>query len=173
MITPDKHFQRVNLFSVVFIRDRYLSNAMVRAFQTQAEKTIIARLEPGEDILNAIMDLAIKHKIQSGQVSFIGAISKARIGYFDRETREYQEIAIDRDLEVVSGMGNIAVLDDGNVVVHAHLVVADNEGICYGGHLMQDCTVSVTIELIITQYAGTLCRGRDETTGLNLFQEYS
>ncbi len=146
---------------------------MVRAFQTQAEKTIIAKLEPGEDILNTIMALAAEHKIQSGQVSFIGAIAKARLGYFDRATSEYQEITIDRDLEVVSGMGNIAVLDDGSVVVHAHLVVADDEGICYGGHLMKGCEVSVTIELLMTQFDGSLQRGKDEATGLNLIQDFA
>ncbi|MGY5876246.1 MAG: DNA-binding protein [Candidatus Thorarchaeota archaeon] len=159
--------------SVAFIRDCYSSSIMVRTFQTQAEKTIIARLEPGEDILSTVEALAVKYKIQSGQVSFIGAVSKAKLGYFDRESRVYDEITIDRDLEVVSGTGNIAVLDDESVVVHAHLVVADDEGICYGGHLMQGCEVSVTIELFITQYVGVLRRGKDETTGLNLIQEYS
>jgi predicted DNA-binding protein with PD1-like motif len=65
-------------------------------------------------------------------------------------------------------MGNISRLDDDSVVVHAHLVVSDEEGRCWGGHLMEGCEVSVTIELVIIETDVDLRRAKDEMTGLNL-----
>ena len=75
---------------------------------------------------------------------------------------------IERDLEVVSGMGDISRLDDDSVVVHVHLVVSYEEGRCWGGHLMEGCKVSVTIELVIIETDVDLRRAKDEKTGLNL-----
>ena len=92
----------------------------------------------------------------------------ASLGFFDRESMEYKTFTVDKDLEVVSCMGNIASTHEGGLIVHAHMVVADQEGRCYGGHLMPGCKVSVTMELIITELDENVKRARDEATGLNL-----
>ena len=98
----------------------------------------------------------------------IGAVSTASLGFFDRESMEYQTFTVDDDLEVVSCMGNITSTHEGGLIVHAHMIVADQDGKCYGGHLMPGCEVSVTIELIITEIDEDVRRARDEATGLNL-----
>lgn len=141
---------------------------MVCSIDTQAKRMIVARMEPGEDILATIETIADSHKIKSGQLTLIGAVSKAHLGYFNREALEYRSFTIDEDLEVVSGMGNISRLHDNSVVVHAHIIVSDEKGKCYGGHLMRGCEVSVTIELVIQEMAADLKRAQDTFTGLNL-----
>ena len=123
---------------------------------------------PGDDILKTIEHVAIEHDVKSGQITLIGAVSRAKLGYFDRDSGVYRDFLIERDLEVVSGMGNISRLEDDSVVVHAHLVVSDEEGRCWGGHLMEGCEVSVTIELVIIETNADLRRVKDEMTGLNL-----
>lgn len=125
-------------------------------------------MELGDDILKTIQRVALEHDVKSGQITLIGAVSRAKLGYFDRESGEYKDFLIERDLEVVSGMGNISRLGDDSVVVHAHLVVSDEEGRCWGGHLMEGCEVSVTIELVIIEMDADLRRAKDEMTGLNL-----
>jgi len=125
-------------------------------------------MESGEDILKMIDAVSLEHGVCAGQLTLIGAVSKASLGFFDRESMEYKTFTIDKDLEVVSCMGNIASTYEGGLVVHAHMVVADQDGRCYGGHLMPGCEVSVTIELIITEMDGDVRRARDEATGLNL-----
>jgi predicted DNA-binding protein with PD1-like motif len=125
-------------------------------------------MEPGDDILKTIQQVALEYNVKSGQVTLIGAVSGAKLGYFDRESGEYKDFLIERDLEVVSGMGNISRLDDDSIVAHAHLVVSDEEGRCWGGHLMEGCEVSVTIELVIIETDVDLRRAKDEKTGLNL-----
>ena len=140
---------------------------MVRSVQTESKRVIFARMYPGEDVLESIEAVAKKHGVRSGQLSLIGAVSKAKLGYFHREAVEYRDFTVEEDVEVVSCMGNIAT-HEGNLVVHAHMIVADEAGKCWGGHLLLGCEVSVTIELVIIETELELTRKRDDKTGLNL-----
>ncbi len=140
---------------------------MVRSIQTEAKRVIFSRMEPGEDVLETIETVAAEYGVKSGQVHLIGAISGAKLGYFNIKANEYRDFFVDDDVEVVSCMGNISMLD-GKPLVHAHMIVADEAGKCYGGHLMRGCKVSATIELVITEISTELKRARDERTGLNL-----
>jgi predicted DNA-binding protein with PD1-like motif len=129
-------------------------------------KVVIARLEPGEDLLHSIEKVASENRVRSGQLSMIGAVKGVHLGYFDREQKAYKDFTVSEDLEIVSGIGNIT-RHDNNYVIHAHLVAADETGRCYGGHLLEGCLVSVTIELIIIEVP-ELKRAVDELTGLKL-----
>ncbi|MHA1480244.1 MAG: PPC domain-containing DNA-binding protein [Candidatus Thorarchaeota archaeon] len=141
---------------------------MPTTISTKIENTFVTRMVLGEDILKTIQEIASENKISAGQLSLIGAISKATLGYFDRQSKQYRSFSIDEDLEVVSCMGNIAIAENGDYIVHAHMIVADEKGKCYGGHLMEGCEVSVTIELVINVFDGKLLRAIDTDTGLNL-----
>jgi predicted DNA-binding protein with PD1-like motif len=140
---------------------------MVRSIQTQVKRVIFARMDPGEDVLGTIEKVAKEYDVRSGQLNLIGAVSKAKLGYFHREAVEYRSFTVDNDVEVVSCIGDIST-HDGNLVVHAHMIVADEAGKCFGGHLMTGCEVSVTIELVIIETETELLRKRDDATGLNL-----
>jgi predicted DNA-binding protein with PD1-like motif len=140
---------------------------MVRSIQTEGIRIIFARMHPGEDVLESIEKVVKKHGVKSGQLSLIGAVSKAKLGYFNRDTAEYRHFTVEEDVEVVSCMGNISTHEE-NIVVHAHMIVADESGKCYGGHLMVGCEVSVTIELVIIETEIELIRKQDDATGLNL-----
>ncbi len=140
---------------------------MVRIFSTKPTgKVIVARLEPKEDILRSIERIAIEQSITSGHLSLLGAVSRIHLGYFDRDAKEYRDFTIEEDLEIVSCVGNISQHDNKHVI-HAHVVASDEKGRCYGGHLMDGCLVSVTIEIVITEFP-LMIRTRDEITGLNL-----
>jgi predicted DNA-binding protein with PD1-like motif len=124
-------------------------------------------MDPGEDVLETIESVAKKHGVKSGQLSLIGAVSKAKLGYFQRKAAEYRDFTVDEDVEVVSCIGDIST-HDGKLVIHAHMIVADEAGKCWGGHLMAGCEVSVTIELVLIETEIELVRQRDDLTGLNL-----
>ena len=140
---------------------------MVRSIQTEIKRVIFARMFPGEDVLEAIETVAKEHGVRSGQLSLIGAVSKAKLGYFHIKVGEYRDFTVDEDVEVVSCIGDIST-HEGNLVVHAHMIVADEAGKCIGGHLLAGCEVSVTIELVIIETEIELIRKRDDVTGLNL-----
>ena len=140
---------------------------MVRTFVTSnTGRVIVARLEPGEDIIKSIEGIVAENKLLSGHLSLIGVVSKVHLGYFVLHEKVYKDFTIDEDLEIVSCIGNISRLNDG-YVVHAHVVASDVNGKCYAGHLMEGCEVSGTIEIVITEFP-EMRRARDEATGLNL-----
>ena len=56
--------------------------------ECKVEKTIVARLMQGEDILEELENLVSQYDIQAGQVNFIGAVSQAKLGYFDLHAGE-------------------------------------------------------------------------------------
>lgn len=140
---------------------------MVRTLVTSPTgRVIVVRLEPGEDIIKSIASVVAENKLQSGHLSLIGAVSKVHLGYFDLHEKVYKDFTIDEDLEIVSCIGNISRLKN-DYVVHAHVVASDVNGKCYAGHLMEGCEVSVTIEIVITEFP-EMSRARDKATGLNL-----
>lgn len=140
---------------------------MVRTFfTTTTGRVLVARLEPGEDILKSIEKLVNEYSISSGHFSLIGAVSRTHLGYFDRQANIYKDFVLDEDLEIVSCIGNISRHNDERVI-HAHVVASDEKGRCYGGHLMEGCIVSVTIEIVITEFP-MMRRALDEVTGLKL-----
>lgn len=142
-------------------------SGMVQIVETKAKRIIVARMEPGEDVLETVEVVAKTHGVSAGHLSLIGAIAGAKLGYFDLESKTYKHFSVDEDVEVVSCMGNISMHDNA-MVVHAHMIVADENGRCYGGHLLPGCRVSVTIELFITEVEQALERKKDPNTGLNL-----
>ncbi len=141
---------------------------MVRTLSTNIKGAIFARMYPGEDLIKTIEKVAIENDVRSGQLSLIGAVSTAKLRWFNRTTGEYNEFVVNRDTEIVSCMGNIARTRDGGLVVHAHMIVADEDGTCYGGHLAPGCEVSVVAELIIIEMEQEIFRVKDEVTGLGL-----
>ena len=143
--------------------------AMVRSIQTEIKRVIFARMNPGEDVLKTIEIVAKEHEVKSGQLSLIGAVSRAKLGYFHRKSMKYRDFTVNEDVEVVSCIGDIST-HEGNLVIHAHMIVADENGKCWGGHLMAGCEVSVSIELVIIETEIELIRARDDATGLNLLQ---
>jgi len=74
-------------------------------------------------------------------------------------------------LEIASCSGNIAVDEKDNVVIHAHIVVSNEKGQAFGGHLMEGSRVGVTAELMIVEGLGLhLVRSLDEKTNLKLLR---
>ncbi|MGB8779586.1 MAG: DUF296 domain-containing protein, partial [Candidatus Bathyarchaeia archaeon] len=56
-------------------------------------------------------------------------------------------------------------------IVHAHIVVSNENGEAYGGHLMKGCRVGPTAELVVVEAASVHLRRRyDEKTKLKLLK---
>jgi len=132
---------------------------------------IIRVLTTGEDIYEAIKSAAEEHNINAAVFNMIGAVSKAVIGYFDMKKKEYLKNIFEKDMEIVSCMGNIARKEDGSIVVHAHIAIADEKGHVYGGHLFPGTLTGATGELFILPLKKKIIRKIDERTGLFLIKD--
>lgn len=143
---------------------------MVSVQESKVVRTIVARMSPGEDVLETLESLVTRYDIRAGYLSLIGAIASATLGYFDLNAKMYRVLTLKQDLEVTSCTGNISRLEDETPIVHAHMVVANEKGESFSGHLMKGCKVSVTIEVVVNILDGSLIRTRDEEMGLNLLK---
>ena len=132
-------------------------------------RKIIGRLAKGEDLLAALEKLTQKHGITLGEVSAIGAVSQARIGYYNQVERQYYYIDLAHPLEILNLIGNIS-LKDGKPMVHAHVTLSDKDGQAFGGHLAEGTLVfACEFAILEHQSATSLVRQIDEPTGLLLW----
>lgn len=130
----------------------------------------LVRLQKGEELIESILKFAKDESINLGRVSGIGAVDVVEIGLYSAKVKEYYFKELTGDMEIVSLDGNISE-KDGEVYLHLHCSVADEEYKVYGGHL-QLAKVSVTAELIVDIIDGKVDRQFDDETGSNLLKLY-
>ncbi len=128
----------------------------------------LVRLARGADLYDGLTDYARRHDIRAASLTFLGAVRRASLRYYDQEERRYVDFAIDEHLEVVAGVGNISLLD-GAPFLHAHAAFADADGRAFGGHLNSGTEV-FALEATIWQLSGKApVRAPDDCTGLTLW----
>ena len=131
-----------------------------------AQKTFALIFDKGDELIGVLTWFAEDNRISGSHLSAIGAFRDVVLGYFDPEKKQYKEIAIDEQVEVLSLIGDIAI-NKGKPKVHAHVVVGKRDGSAHGGHILR-AHVWPTLELILTESPKRLCRVTDEETGLAL-----
>jgi uncharacterized protein len=137
---------------------------------TEARK-IMGRLGKGDDLVGALTNICQDLGITLGEVKAIGAVSRARIGYYHQDTRQYEWLDLARPMEILALEGNIS-LKDGKPFVHAHVILSDGDGQAFGGHLAEGTIVFAT-EFVIQELKAerALNRQMDEETGLFLWPQ--
>lgn len=142
---------------------------LLKYCQTQGTKILTLALKKGDDLLESVQQACEKEKIYGGSIiSGIGALSQCHLGYFDLRSREYRTIIIDEPVELVSTSGTITLIDNSKAFPHIHLIVANSKSQCFGGHAMNKCITSVTVELMVLAFDKALKRKLDPETNLML-----
>lgn len=129
---------------------------------------IAARIDPGEEILKTLGDIAEKEHITAAAITAIGAVNTFRAGIYDLSRQQYTERQFSGSYEIVSLSGSITEKDQ-EPYFHLHIVCAGDDGSCVGGHL-KSAVVSVTCEVFITAIDMSLSRIPDEKTGINIIR---
>ncbi|MBP8644960.1 MAG: DUF296 domain-containing protein [Syntrophobacteraceae bacterium] len=137
--------------------------------EVQRGRTIMGRLVGGQDLLLALEQVCTGAGVELGELRAIGAVSKARIGYYDQVEKKYFFVEWNRPMEILSLLGNVS-LKDGKPFVHAHLTLGNAQGEGFGGHLAEGTEV-FACEFVLQEYlsAGKYRRELDEATGLQLW----
>ena len=129
----------------------------------------MGRLSHGADLLEELTEICRRHHIRIGRIEAIGAVKKACIGFYNQQTRAYEYLAFEKEMEITKLSGNVS-LKDGQVFVHAHVTLADSSGRAYGGHLAPG-TIVFACECIIEAFDGPAFeRVLDQETGLALWE---
>ena len=145
-----------------------MSNEPAGVFEFRPDKELVVRLKHDSDVIDSITRLAEKQEIASASFTAIGALKRARLGYYDQRIHEYREISIDSPREIASCIGNVS-LKDGQPFVHAHVVLADEKGNTRAGHLLRGIVFAA--EVHVRRLEGPrLDRTYDEVTGLSLWE---
>ena len=111
-------------------------------------KTYAIIFSKGDEVLSGLTEFAQKYKVTSAHFMAIGDATSARVGWYEQSNKMFKVIPINEPAEVTSLIGDIA-LNEGKPVVHAHINLADNNGIVHGGHLLQ-AFVFPTLEVMMT-----------------------
>jgi uncharacterized protein len=135
--------------------------------QENGKRTFAVILQKGDEAMRCLQEFAVRERLGASQITAIGALSGARLAFFDWDTKRYLPIPVEEQVEVASLVGDIAVGPDGKSSVHVHAVLGRRDGTALAGHL-QEGRVRPTLEIIVTESPAHLCKVKDEESGLAL-----
>jgi predicted DNA-binding protein with PD1-like motif len=134
--------------------------------EADGRRTFMLVLSSGDEGSGCLSSFARDHQLHASHFTAIGAFSSAVVGYFDWEKKDYQKIAIDEQVEVLSLIGDVS-LGNGEPKIHAHVVLGKSDGTAHGGHLLSG-NVRPTLEVVLTESPAYLRRRYDPESGLAL-----
>jgi predicted DNA-binding protein with PD1-like motif len=120
-------------------------------------------LGTGDEVVSGLLALAQQEKLESARFTAIGGISQAEFGYFELAKKKYKAFRYERQLEVLSLAGDIALDPEGKPTVHAHVVLGDVDGRAIGGHLIS-ALVRPTLEVFVNVYPSPLHKREEPET---------
>jgi predicted DNA-binding protein with PD1-like motif len=140
----------------------------VQDAEFERTNTYVLRLTKDEDLLGQLTEYCNAKEIDAGEVTALGAVTEATIGFYDQDQEYYGETDIDKPMEIIQATGNVSYLD-GERFVHMHGTFADEDGEVHAGHLVEGCSVFAG-EATIKEFEGPkLDRVNDPATGLTLW----
>ncbi len=134
----------------------------------KSKNQIALRLQKGEEVLTALMELAKSEKINAASLSGLGATDSAELGMLETKEKKYVKKTYSGDMEIASLTGNISSRD-GEPYLHLHAVLGGENGV-YAGHLNK-AVISATAEIFMSLFDAPLFRRYDEETGLFLMHK--
>ncbi len=135
--------------------------------ETYGLRTFAVVLDRGVQVCESLLRFATEQGISAASVSAIGAFARATLGFYDWERKDYDRIAVEEQVEVLSLAGDIALAPDDSPQLHLHVVLGKRDGTAHGGHLLE-AQVRPTLELVITETPAKLRRRHDPDSGLAL-----
>lgn len=133
---------------------------------THHARTFILVMQTGDEAVETLTSFAAEHRIEAAYLSGVGALSHGIVAFFDWTTKQYHNIAIDEQVEVLSIAGNLTRQDD-KPKLHAHVVLGKADGTAHGGHLVKGF-VRPTLEIVVREVPQTLRRTMDPESRLPL-----
>ncbi len=135
---------------------------------SNGQKDYAVIFRPGDEPFAGLTEFAEKYHVQSAHFTAIGGFHDAKLAWFDLDKKMFRVIPIDQQVEVVSLVGDIALLD-GKPQVHMHCVVGLPDGTTRGGHIL-DAHVTPLLEVFVTSDPVPLVKKRDPAHGLTLIE---
>lgn len=159
-----------------------MENIRIQTTVSQKGERIIGRILPGTDLMQGIEAVCQQYNVRYGIiVSIIGSLRKAQFIYPlpDKSNimgiRYSDPVQIEGPIELLSCQGVIGHTVEGDLSIHMHAVISDQNMRVYGGHLLpKGNPVLGTGEILIQECNDAkIVREHDEETGFMMFKFYS
>ena len=137
-----------------------------KLLQNEATRTYTLVFESGDSVVDELIAFAAEHDLSASHFTAIGAFRQATVAFYDLEAKQFEEIPVGEQVEVLSMTGNLTRYE-GAPQLHAHVVLGRRDGSTVGGHLL-NATVNPTLEMMVIETPGTLQRRYDDASGLPL-----
>ncbi len=129
-------------------------------------RTYLLVMDQGDEACSEIVAFAKANDVNAAALTAIGACTSATLAYFDSDKGDYISKRFDEQMEIASFIGGIAD-DDGQPVLHAHIVLGRHDYSALAGHL-QEIDVFPTMEIVLTETPAHLRKKLDKKTELTL-----
>ena len=129
---------------------------------------VLVRLDPGDEIVASLAEVAKQEKIELAMVQGLGAVKRVVMGVYNVTSQEYKANTMEGVFEMLSLTGTIDTMNS-TPYSHFHISIGDGQGHAYGGHL-NEAVISATAEIVVTKLPGKVDRVKSEETGLNIWK---
>ena len=117
---------------------------------------IVLRLDPGEEVKEAIERFCSQNGVRGGALTALGAVKDPELGCFDPTEQIYHKQVLPGFWEVGAVVGNISMLEE-KPFAHLHATISGPSLEALTGHLFK-AIVSVTLEAFIVPGESTWLR---------------
>ncbi|WP_435099037.1 PPC domain-containing DNA-binding protein [Halarchaeum sp. P4] len=138
------------------------------AREVTGEREFAVRFDYGEEWVAEIESFVAAADVESGWFHATGAVEDAELAYYDQDAFEYETVTYDEPLEVAACTGTIALDEDGEPSVDAHVVLSRPSGQTVSGALVRATVFDG--ELYCRTFEDALTRGRDTASGRELWE---
>jgi predicted DNA-binding protein with PD1-like motif len=132
-------------------------------------RTFALVMRSGDEAMRCLQEFVERERISAAQFTSIGALSGAKLNYFDWEKKKYQPIPVREQVEVASLAGDVALSQEGSPALHVHAVLGRRDGTALAGHL-SEAHVRPTLEIVLIESPAHLQKVQDPESGLALIR---
>lgn len=129
--------------------------------ESRIGRVLAVRMAPGDDLFGTTLKICREKGVKAGVIlSAAGSLQKAVL----RNVWKYPNpfpvtdgcrmfTPVNGPLELLQMSGNVTRTEQGEPFLHAHVTISLGrpEATCYGGHLVEGCTIFTTCELMIAE----------------------
>jgi len=168
----DKKFTMKRLYTVISFFLAIESNAQNGNSDTLKYTRVgsgyLMVLTQGDTVLAYLERLALKEQIPSASISAFGFLSDIKFGFFNAETKKYEEKNFS-NVELAGLSGSIAWEKD-KPSLHMHGVVGDRNMNSFAGHILSAVVGTGSLEIQILLQNKKLERKTDPSIGAKVLQ---
>lgn len=127
----------------------------------------IVSVKDRSSIVETLTDFVKSQKIQSGEITGIGAVSEATLRFFVPSTKNYVDKTFNEQMEASNISGNVSEID-GQPLLHLHITLGRQDYTALAGHLL-DAKIRGAGEFIFYPLDTKMVKVKDGEVGINFY----